>query len=91
MTFGEIDAEHSASHQRISSVRGLFFDLTAVRTLVYGDHGPTSLEGKANGPRSGETTNESCKLPRRLRASAVTYHPQRTINEGPFSRRLEAH
>jgi hypothetical protein len=28
------------------------------------------LEGKANGPQSGETINESCKLPRRLRASA---------------------
>ncbi len=27
------------------------------------------LEGNAKGPRSGETTNESCKLPRRLRAS----------------------
>ena len=28
------------------------------------------LEGKAKGPQSGETINESCKLPRRLRASA---------------------
>ena len=28
------------------------------------------LEGKAKGPQSGETINESCKSPRRLRASA---------------------
>jgi hypothetical protein len=28
------------------------------------------LEGKAKGPQSGETINESCRLPRRLRASA---------------------
>jgi hypothetical protein len=28
------------------------------------------LEGKAKGPQLGETINESCKLPRRLRASA---------------------
>jgi len=28
------------------------------------------LEGKAKGPQPGETINESCKLPRRLRASA---------------------
>ena len=28
------------------------------------------LEGKAKGPQPGETINESCKVPRRLRASA---------------------
>jgi len=28
------------------------------------------LEGKAKGPQPGETINESCTLPRRLRASA---------------------
>jgi hypothetical protein len=28
------------------------------------------LEGKAKGPQSGETINESCKVPWRLRASA---------------------
>jgi hypothetical protein len=28
------------------------------------------LEGKAKGPQSGETINERCKWPRRLRASA---------------------
>jgi hypothetical protein len=28
------------------------------------------LEGKARGPQSGETINEGCKVPRRLRAPA---------------------
>ena len=35
--------------------------------------------------------NEGCKLPPALARLSVTYHPRRTINEGPFSRRLEAH
>lgn len=49
------------------------------------------LEGKAEGPRSGETTDEGCTQPRRLRASAPPTIQRRTINYGPFSIRLESH
>ena len=52
---------------------------------------PTSriLEGKAKGPRPGETTNESYDAASALAHLGSTYHPPRTINEGPFQGRLE--
>jgi hypothetical protein len=42
---------------------------TALGTSIVGED-VHHLEGKTKGPQSGETINESCRLPRRLRASA---------------------
>ena len=70
-------------------MRGFFFNLTAVGALVGSDHALTILEGKAKGPRSGETTNESYDAASALAHLGTTYHPPRTINEGPFQGRLE--
>jgi hypothetical protein len=39
-----------------------------------------SLEGKAKGPRSGETTNDATTSPRHLRTSAPPSIPRRTTN-----------
>ena len=70
-------------------MRGLFFNLTPVGALVGSAHAFTILEGKAKGPRSGETTNESYDATSALAHLGPTYHPPRTINKGPFQGRLE--
>ena len=59
---GSVDAEPPTP----CHVRGA--DAALGTSIVGGD--VHHLEGKAKGPQSGETINESCKLPRRLRASA---------------------
>ena len=65
-------------------VVGLCFGLTAAGILVCNDHALTILEGKAKGPRSGETTNESDDVASALAHLGTTYHPPGTINEGPL-------
>jgi hypothetical protein len=62
VSFGSVDAKPSVP----CHVRGTG---TALGTSVVGGD-VHHLEGKTKGPQSGETINESCTLPRRLRASA---------------------
>ena len=62
VSLGSVDAEPPTP----CHVRGA--DTALGTSIGRGDE--HHLEGKAKGPRSGETINESCKLPRRLRASA---------------------
>ena len=77
------------SRRCICWVRALCYDLTAAGILVCNDDASTILEGKAKGPRSGETTNESDDVASALAHLGTTYHLPRTINEGPFQGRLE--
>ena len=62
VSFGNVDAKPPMP----CHVRGA--DTALGSSIVGGD--VNHLEGKTKGPQSGETINESCKLPRRLRASA---------------------
>ena len=69
VSFRRIDAQ-IVTHDAIASgwrcPRDSFHDSDDVDYIGTGH----CLEGKAKGLRSGETINESCTLPRRLRASA---------------------
>jgi hypothetical protein len=60
VSFRDVDAKPVSSRSRHGIALGI-----SVST-----GGLSHLEGKAKDPRSGETINESCTLPRRLRASA---------------------
>ena len=62
VSFGNVDAKPPMP----CHVRGANTALGS--SIVGGD--VHHLEGKTKGPQSGETINESCKLPRRLGASA---------------------
>jgi hypothetical protein len=62
VSFGSVDAKPPMP----CHVRGA--DTALGTSIVGGD--VHHLEGKTKGPQSGETINESCKSPRRLRASA---------------------
>ena len=67
-------------------MRGLFFNLTPVGALVGSAHAFTILEGKAKGPRSGETTNESYDATSALAHLGPTYQPTTNDQQGSVSR-----
>jgi hypothetical protein len=62
VSFGSVDAKPPMPYH----VRGA--DTVLGTSIVGGE--VHHLEGKAKSPQSGETIDESCKVPRRLRASA---------------------
>ena len=87
--FGRIDAElvaYAAMAPRYCSQANSFHNTTDVASIRIGHvwRGKPKVRGPVKQPTSVESCLGACAL-------RMTYHPQRTINEGPFSRRFETH
>lgn len=77
VSFRKVDAKPVSS--RSCRIRDLSEGIALGNPIHSG--GVPHLEGKAKGPRSGETTNESHNATSALARFRTIYHPRRTINK----------